>query len=222
MPRCRSSLNRCSHVTMTSSMGLERAAEAAYDQFGYDTGRILDVVLQTIEAVGCEKVQLRDVAERGHISLATIYKYFPSRDELIVAAVKRWLEENVYRPLAEPVHGESLYDRLMWGFRHVFEPWERQPAMLDAFVRASAAAGDRFFEEGMAAVEPVSRMVFEGVDQDLVEDITVILMNVTLGAMGRFAAGRIHETEILRIVERTVYRLTAEFDRSRRRGRRRK
>ena len=49
--------------------------------------------------MGFDKWQLRDVAEIAKVSLATIYKHFPSRDDLIVATVERWMDEHVYKPI---------------------------------------------------------------------------------------------------------------------------
>ena len=84
--------------------------------------RALNVVLPLLESEGYDKIQLVDVAEKARMSLATIYKYFPSRDELLVAAVERWMDENAYQ--FPPLRDEPIFDALMRVYRKIFEPWE--------------------------------------------------------------------------------------------------
>jgi TetR/AcrR family transcriptional regulator, cholesterol catabolism regulator len=165
------------------------------------------------------------VAEQTRASLATIYKYYPSRDELIVAAMERWMEANVYQPLTSAVPTTSLYDKLLWMFHHVFDPWERNPRMLDAFIRARAMnGGETLYLQGQANIAPVATAVYEGLDPSDVEDLNLILTNVTFGALYSFVAGHIGAGDIMPIIERTVRRLveprgTASGQVARRNGR---
>ncbi|OOK83958.1 bacterial regulatory s, tetR family protein [Mycobacterium kansasii] len=102
---------------------------------------ILEVVVDILETGGYDAVQLREVARRARTSLATIYKRYPTRDALILAALERWMDENRYAGLAtqQPGPDESIYDGLMRVFRTIFEPWERHPDMLRAYYRARSA-----------------------------------------------------------------------------------
>jgi TetR/AcrR family transcriptional regulator, cholesterol catabolism regulator len=86
--------------------------------------------------------QLREVARRARTSLATIYKRYGTRDELILAALDCWMEENRYSGLTRPHDtDESIYVGLMRVLRTIFEPWERHPAVLKAYFRARTAPG---------------------------------------------------------------------------------
>ncbi|MFQ6226507.1 TetR/AcrR family transcriptional regulator [Nocardia sp. NPDC002869] len=62
--------------------------------------RILDSVVEIIEADGYDAVQLRTVAKRARVSLTTVYSLYSSRDELIVAAVAAWMAAHSYDELA--------------------------------------------------------------------------------------------------------------------------
>ena len=53
---------------------------------------IIATVLAQIEAVGYDAVELRTIARGARVSLATIYKSFPSRDALLLAAVEQWID----------------------------------------------------------------------------------------------------------------------------------
>src|SRR6266566_4392225 len=76
---------------------------------------IVRAVIGMLESGGYDAVQLREVARRAHVSLATIYKLFPTRDELIVTAIAQWMAQNCYGELALPAPDETLHDGLMRG-----------------------------------------------------------------------------------------------------------
>jgi AcrR family transcriptional regulator len=169
-----------------------------------DPNIILDVVIELLEDRGYDGWALKDVAERAHASLATIYKQFPSREDLIVAAVERWMEANVYRPIHEPEANQTVFEALAALFRTIFEPWEQHPNMLQVFVRASAVnGGDRLRTQGQTAMEPL-QSAFDSVDRALMDDVNMVLTNVVEGALSRYVNGKIEITEILDNLERTV------------------
>ncbi len=183
----------------------ERDAPAGHDR------RILGIVVELLETQGYEAVQLREVARRARTSLATIYKHYANRDELILAALQMWLDENRYAGLAgqSRADGESFYDGQMRVLRTIFEPWEQHPAMLKAYFRARAApGGERLVQRGLDAVIPAFGEVLADVDNAFVADLTTIVTNVVYGLLGRFAAGEIAITDIVRSLERTVYWLS--------------
>jgi AcrR family transcriptional regulator len=121
---------------------------------------IVDVVVDLLETEGYDAVQVRTVASRAHISLATMYKLFGTRDELIVAAVERWMESNQYASLSMPAPGEAPYDTLVRVLRAVFEPWEEHPRMLEAYHRARRGpGGDRLVLHGLAVVAPIATWI---------------------------------------------------------------
>ncbi len=177
---------------------------------------ILRAVTELLESEGYDGVELREVARRAHVSLATIYKLFPTRHQLlrtrealIVAAIEQWRAANVYAHLAAPSPDAPLYDALMHVFRNVFEPWERSPRMLEAYHRAGGGpGGERLPLQGAVAVVPVFRTIFEDADPAYVGDISAILTNLVYGLIGRFVDGELQITEVLPTLERAVARLT--------------
>jgi AcrR family transcriptional regulator len=173
--------------------------------------RIIDIVVEILETDGYDAVQLREVAKRSRTSLTTIYKRFPTRDELILAALECWMDENRYGALATQTHesDEPVYDGLMRVFRTIFEPWERHPDMLRAYFRArSAPGGQRLVSRGVDAVIPATTAVLADADPDLADDLPPIVSNLAYGLVARFAAGEIAITEILPTLERALFRLT--------------
>lgn len=172
--------------------------------------RIIDVVRALLESDGYDAVQLREVARRARVSLSTIYKVFPTRDELIVSAIERWMEENIYVPMESPPPGETVYAGLMRVTRHVFEPWERHPIMLEAYHRARIGPGsERLDNHGLDAVLPIAAAVLGGADPQYLQDIAVVLSNMTFSLLGQCADGTLEVAQVLPMLERAVYRLTA-------------
>jgi TetR/AcrR family transcriptional regulator, cholesterol catabolism regulator len=177
---------------------------------------IIEIVVDLLDTEGYEAVQLREVARRARVSLATIYKRYATRDELIVAALEWWMETNRYAGLAAPTaftSGSSVYSDLMNLFRTIFEPWEPHPLMLRSYFRArSGPGGKRLIQRGLDAVLPVARAILAQLDPGFAQDLELILTGVVFGFLGRFTEGEIDVTEIVPGIERAVFRLTAAYD----------
>jgi AcrR family transcriptional regulator len=172
--------------------------------------RILGTVIELLESASYDGLQLRDVARQAHIGLGTIYKLFSSREDLIVSAIEYWMDTNTFSKLTPPGPNETLSDGLMRVFRNLFQPWERDPWMLKAFYRArSGPGGERLQLQGADAIVPLTQAVLEEGDPQYTRDIGVVLAAVAHGVMARFVAGEIDVTEMLPIIERAVFRLTA-------------
>lgn len=85
--------------------------------------KIVDAVIDLIVEAGAEAVQMRDVAQRSGMALATVYKYFSSKEELVAAALDSWLN-SVVRPILadEPPDQDPLSGILDYlrRFQHAF------------------------------------------------------------------------------------------------------
>ncbi|BBZ36181.1 TetR family transcriptional regulator [Mycolicibacterium confluentis] len=177
--------------------------------------RILAVVMEMLETEGYDAVQLREVARRARSSLATIYKRYATRDELILAALQAWTQRHRYSnitPLPKQP-GASLYEGLMELFRTIFEPWERHPGMLTAYFRArSSPNGQQLFRFGLDFVAPTGREILDGVDVAFAADLNDVVTSVVYGLLGRFVAGEIAVTDILPALDRTVYWMTRGYE----------
>jgi AcrR family transcriptional regulator len=57
-------------------------------------GRVLDALFEAIRDYGLTRVTVEDVAQRAGLSRQTVYRYFPSRDDIVVALVSR--EEDTF------------------------------------------------------------------------------------------------------------------------------
>ena len=172
---------------------------------------IVRVVLEILESEGYDAVQPRVVAKRARVSLTTIYKCAPTREDLIVTALVRWMQANCYSGMADPPTHASLYEGMMWVYRQLFEPWERNPRMLEAYHRAMTGPGsERLDVQGMAAVGPVASAFLAKVDPSYAEDVGLIMTNMICGVIQRAAVGEVAVRDILPMLERTLFRLTSD------------
>jgi AcrR family transcriptional regulator len=170
---------------------------------------ILAVAVELLEAGGYEAVHLREVARRAHVSLASICRRYAIRDDLIVAALDQWMASNGHAPVPVAPPDESLYEGLMRIFRHVFEPRELSPRMLEAYRKAAACpSGGTLRPQGANAIVPAARHLLSAGDPEYLADVENILTSMAYAMTGRFADGQIAITAILPTLERTVYRIT--------------
>ncbi|OBK61137.1 TetR family transcriptional regulator [Mycobacterium colombiense] len=200
-------------VTVTAKGASVQAAEGAS---GRQADPILDIVVEMLDTEGYEAVQLREVARRARVSLATIYKRYRTRDELIVAALDGWMDANRYAALPsliDDLPGESIYVDLMHVMRTIFEPWERHPLMLRSYFRARSGPGGKLLiQRGVDAVVPVAKAVLAQAEPGFAKDLELILTGVVYGFLARFAQGEIEVTEIVPGIERTVFWLTTAYE----------
>ncbi|MCV7280360.1 TetR/AcrR family transcriptional regulator [Mycolicibacterium flavescens] len=181
--------------------------------------RMVAVVIEILETDGYDAVQLREVARRARTSLATIYKRYATREDLIMAALEVWLDEFRYSEVSPHgrAEGESLHAALMALFRVIFEPWERHPGMLTAYFHArSSPRGQQLFQRGLDIVAPAGLQLMADVDDGFVADLNNVVSCVVYGLLGRFVAGEIETTDILPTLDRTVYWLTAGYESTKR------
>ena len=192
--------------------------DAAVGRMGRTGDRLLDVVVEILESEGYDAVQLREVARRAKTSLATIYKRYPTREDLIVAALEYWSQRHRYSGIKVQGEGStaSLHDRLMQIFRTIFQPWESHPEMLAAYFRVrSSPNGQKLFRFGLDLVAPAGLEVLADVDEEFTEDLYAIISSVIYGLLGRYSAGEIAVTDILPVLNRTVYWLTNPYSATR-------
>src|SRR3982074_3250548 len=106
---------------MTASRGRATGAAAASaltpDELGSSAQRdrqkrILDATLALASKGGYDAVQMRAVAERADVALGTLYRYFPSKNHLLVSALAREFGRMVDRLSRTAITGDTPYDRM--------------------------------------------------------------------------------------------------------------
>ena len=103
--------------------------------------RIVDAATDLAEVGGFENVRLRDVAERSDVALGTLYKYFRSKEDLLLFALHEEIERFEHALTTRPVQGDDPLERVTELFRRATAGLLRKPHLARAVVRAMATAG---------------------------------------------------------------------------------
>ena len=74
--------------------------------------RIVDTAMGLAQSGGFEAVRMRDVAAQSGCALATLYRHFPSKDELLLAALRREAQGLEQRMRRRAPEGGRAIDRL--------------------------------------------------------------------------------------------------------------
>lgn len=103
--------------------------------------RILAATTSIAAAGGYDAVTMRAVAARSQLSTATLYRHFPSKHHLLIAALGRWLERFEIRAAFETLIPQDPYDRLWAVVDTLYASLHRRPLLAEAMARGYAAAG---------------------------------------------------------------------------------
>jgi AcrR family transcriptional regulator len=88
---------------------------------------------------GYDAVQMRDVATRADVALGTIYRYFPSKDALLLAVMVQWLGELEPRVSRHPPTGDTTVERIMDVLTRALRAMDRDPRLTAAVIGAMTA-----------------------------------------------------------------------------------
>ena len=101
--------------------------------------QILDVAARVFATYGFANTQVQTIANHLGVGNGTIYRYFPTKDQLFLAAVERGLKEldaEMDRILQSPREPLELLAEAIRGY---FEFFRRRPEMAELFIQERAA-----------------------------------------------------------------------------------
>ena len=101
--------------------------------------RVVRAALELGADGGYEAVQMRDVAARAEVALGTIYRYFPSKDALLLAVMVHWLGDLEQRVTTHPPTGGSTRERIMDVLGRALGAMDRDPRLTTAVIGAMTA-----------------------------------------------------------------------------------
>ena len=167
--------------------------------------RILEAVIDLIADVGADAVQMRDVAQRSGVALATVYRYFSSKEHLLAAALEDWQKRLTRRVLAAggpAEHGPlpGVLDYLQRAQR----AFHRNPKMTALMLQAMTSTDP----EAKAAIDHMARTnvdlfdrLLEGVAAERIPDVSFGLNAALTSALTAVLTGALTLDEGMRRVE---------------------
>jgi AcrR family transcriptional regulator len=155
--------------------------------------RIIEAAIDLGTEGGYEAVHMRVVAERAGVALATVYRYFESKDHLLSAAVSEWTSQLQSRLDRSPARGDTPADQLVDVLRRASRGLERRPRFAAALIRAlhspdpgvAAAAADVRHQ-----ISAMATPILHHLPAADVEGIVSVLGHVWNSAIMAWANGR--------------------------------
>jgi AcrR family transcriptional regulator len=97
--------------------------------------RILAAARAMLEAGGEEALQMKDLPEQAEVSLATVYRYFASKDHLLLAIALDIYQKAYEQVRREALVGDSVRERLTRHLLRQFRAEQRNLALTSALHR---------------------------------------------------------------------------------------
>ena len=167
---------------------------------------IIEAVIELIADVGAEAVQMRDVAQRSGVALATLYRYFSSRDHLLAAALEDWQKRLTRRILASQ-GGRSDHDPLpgvLDYLRRAQRAFHRNPemtALMLQTMRSTAPEARATLEQMNRIDNEMFRSLLDGVAPEDIPNITFGLNAALSNALAAVLTGMLTLEDSLSRVE---------------------
>jgi len=135
--------------------------------------RVIQAAISLATKGGYDAVQMRDVAAEARVALGTLYRYFPSKDQLLVAALNEWAENLRDKQRSRPQKGATKADRVAGVLRGTVRAMERQPKLSAAFVTALGsldAEEPGSIERAAQVYQTMTEMIGQAMDGESLPD----------------------------------------------------
>jgi len=164
-----------------------RAQQERYD-------RVIAAMEEALSAGGLESVQMKDLAQRAGVSLATLYRYFPSKEYLLLAVALARYQAAARKVLAEVPRGNTVRERVTGHLMREFRTQQREQRLTAALTLALTGTA----RSDSAIIETVEHLhlrilshVAAGGGQltEQQQKILSIVLDIFRGATRRWLAG---------------------------------
>jgi len=158
--------------------------------------RILDAAVELAAEGGYDAVQMREVSLRADVALGTLYRYFPSKEHLLVCALADQVAVLRDRLSERPPRGDNDAGRVMDVIRRSTRALQRQPnvisAMLKSLISSGAGVGEAVAPIGAQMTEIVVAAMRHDDAETVAHDQAVaeVIQQVWLASLLWWVAGR--------------------------------
>ncbi len=179
--------------------------------------RIVETAIELAEAGGFDAVRLRDVASQAGVALGTVYKRFPSKEDILVAALEKVADRLEQRLLKNPPQGDTPLERVSGFFKTATRALIRKPNLARALLRA-VASGEPDHRDKVMRFHGRSTMLIIGALQGSgtpskdFERIAIILQHVWFASLVGWMGGLKRESEVVSQVREAAELLLAGLE----------
>jgi AcrR family transcriptional regulator len=161
--------------------------------------RVIRVALELASEGGYDAVHMRDVAARADVALGTIYRYFSSKDQLLVWVMADWTGELRGRLAQRPPRGDTPASQVTDVLRRACRALDRQPLLAAALVRAISSTDAGVSDASREVGQHIRAMIvplLDDLDGETREDVIVVINHVWLSTLIGWSNGRIPFTDV--------------------------
>lgn len=179
-------------------------------------------VIALLHEMEPDRIQMREVSDRSGVSLATLYRYFPTKIQLLAASMVAWndrlsrkLDAERSRAAAAGVVDErSVCERVSALYRRQLRAFQRGPnfARLDIDLISSS---DPYVRETLQCRaednHAAALALMGGVPRDVARVALMAVDGTMLTALAFWTAGRISFAQAVRNVEDVIALVLADY-----------
>jgi AcrR family transcriptional regulator len=116
--------------------------------------RILETATVLLCAGGEDALQMKELSQRADVSVATLYRYFPAKDHILLAITLSRYEGALARVQAELPRGRTVRERVTGHLLREFRAEQREPLLTAALSRAVSETSRSY----SATIERIERV----------------------------------------------------------------
>ncbi|HUS21759.1 MAG TPA: TetR family transcriptional regulator [Aeromicrobium sp.] len=174
--------------------------------------RMLQAAMKLASEGGYEAVQMREVADAAGVALGTLYRYFPSKVHLLVAALASQFEQAEAITERRAIVGDTAHDRVMRILGGTTVALQKQPQLTEAMVRAFMFADASVLGEIEQVGSRLTRMIARAIagtpdhGEATEEEAAIIrvIADVWMSALVSWANGRSGAAEVEKSIDVAV------------------
>ena len=156
--------------------------------------RVVDTATEALSAGGQDAVQMKDLAQRAGVSLATLYRYFPSKEYVLLAVSLARYQAAARKVFAEVPRGNTVRERVTSHLMREFRTQQREQRLTAALTQALTGT-TRTYSELIEAVEHLHLQILRhvaaagGPVTEQQQKVLAVVLDIFSGATRRWLAG---------------------------------
>ena len=170
--------------------------------------RIITAATELLEESELERIQIRDVADHAGVALATMYRYFSSKDHLYAAAIVEWSSAFFKRVQARRGNsGTTDEDRLRMMLRYTLRTLERWPQFIRAVMVLESSPDDNAraqLEVFSAQYAAAMQLCVQDLPAETAESVLMVVGGVYNTEVRLWARKQTSIREVERHLEQTI------------------
>jgi AcrR family transcriptional regulator len=170
--------------------------------------RIVETAVQLLATDDYDKIHMRLVADRAEVALGTLYRYFPSKEQLFATALIRWVQtfEQSYERSIRSAETDPVV-RLRRTLGVALKGFERSPRFFGLLIALQSSDDPEVaarLETFTGTTSSVVRDALEGVDDRWIEPIETLVWAAVFNLLRGWSFGAYPMTEVRRRLDECI------------------